>query len=408
MRGLHIGVIGCGVAGMATALLLSRRGHRTTVFDQADRPRPTGPASLVQPAGLAVLDRLRLLGTLSTLGTRIERIVGYAAGRRTVFDLRYRDLVPGAAALGLHPGALFQALFEAVHEEPGIDVKPGTRIVAVDPVDEGVMLVEAGGPAFGPFHMAIVADGAGSTLRSALGFSVREREDDWAVLHGFAPDPRGLFAGVARQIHAGTSRFAAVLPAGRLPDDPGGWPLAWVAWGIPAQALSRWRGDGMARWRADAAALWPAASPLWDFFQSPDDLDVLRWRDVAMARLGHGPVALVGDAVRGGSPLLHQATTQALVDAALLADAVEAARTVEDATAAYDAVRRPAVALGRTAARCAAPFLLSKFTPLGGVRDAFAGPLLRLPGPGRRIAAALAGLGGAPPDVQAQTSGLNN
>ena len=42
MRGLDIGIAGCGVAGLAADLLLARDGHRVTLYERFDSPRPVG------------------------------------------------------------------------------------------------------------------------------------------------------------------------------------------------------------------------------------------------------------------------------------------------------------------------------------------------------------------------------
>lgn len=42
MRGLSVAVAGCGVAGLAAALLLERDGHHVTLFERFDTPQPLG------------------------------------------------------------------------------------------------------------------------------------------------------------------------------------------------------------------------------------------------------------------------------------------------------------------------------------------------------------------------------
>jgi 2-polyprenyl-6-methoxyphenol hydroxylase-like FAD-dependent oxidoreductase len=70
---LDIAIVGCGPSGMAAALFLSRAGHRITVFERFDAPRPVGAGLLLQPTGLAVLGRLGLLA----------KVAGALAGLKT-------------------------------------------------------------------------------------------------------------------------------------------------------------------------------------------------------------------------------------------------------------------------------------------------------------------------------------
>ena len=55
MGDLDIAVAGCGIAGLAGALLLHRRGHAVTLYERFEQPRPLGSGLLLQPTGLAVL-----------------------------------------------------------------------------------------------------------------------------------------------------------------------------------------------------------------------------------------------------------------------------------------------------------------------------------------------------------------
>jgi salicylate hydroxylase len=103
MRGHHIAVAGCGPAGLGAALLLHRAGHRVTLFERFDRPQPLGSGLMLQPTGLAVLDRLGLATRVVAAGARISRIYGRCVTGRTVLDARYGDLAaPRAFGLGIH------------------------------------------------------------------------------------------------------------------------------------------------------------------------------------------------------------------------------------------------------------------------------------------------------------------
>ncbi len=73
-----IGVTGCGVAGLATALLLHRDGHRVTLFERFTAPQPLGSGLMIQATGLAVLRALQLDRDVLAAGARIDRLFGKA------------------------------------------------------------------------------------------------------------------------------------------------------------------------------------------------------------------------------------------------------------------------------------------------------------------------------------------
>ena len=89
---LHIAICGAGPAGLSAALALQASGHRITVFDQFERPRPLGSGLILQPSGLAVLDWLGLGTRMRTLGARIDRLYGKAAASgRVVLDVAGKE-----------------------------------------------------------------------------------------------------------------------------------------------------------------------------------------------------------------------------------------------------------------------------------------------------------------------------
>ena len=71
MSHFDIAIAGCGPAGLAAALLLHRQGHRVTLFERFDQPRPIGSGLMIQPSGLAVLDALGLAPDILAHGAPI-------------------------------------------------------------------------------------------------------------------------------------------------------------------------------------------------------------------------------------------------------------------------------------------------------------------------------------------------
>ena len=74
MDGANIAIAGCGPCGLTAALLLHRSGHRVTMFERFDTPRPIGSGLMIQPTGMAVLAELGLLDDATRCGARIDRL----------------------------------------------------------------------------------------------------------------------------------------------------------------------------------------------------------------------------------------------------------------------------------------------------------------------------------------------
>jgi len=70
-------IVGCGVAGLASAIFLSRLGHRVTLFEKFERPQAVGAGILLQPFGQIVLRQLGLLDAMKKRTSRIDGLVGH-------------------------------------------------------------------------------------------------------------------------------------------------------------------------------------------------------------------------------------------------------------------------------------------------------------------------------------------
>src|SRR5262249_40902678 len=113
-----VAIAGGGVAGLATAALLRQQGVNIVIYDKLATPQPVGSGIILQPVGLHVLDRIGVGDRLRGLGARIERLYGKVTpSQRVVLDVRYRALGPNAlTGVGVHRGALFEALFDAARQ----------------------------------------------------------------------------------------------------------------------------------------------------------------------------------------------------------------------------------------------------------------------------------------------------
>ncbi len=384
---LRVGVVGCGSAGPAAALLLARAGHRVAVFERAPALGPVGAGFLLQPTGLAVLAALGLEPAVRAAGVRIERLHGVTARGRTLLDLRYRDLAPGAHGLGLHRTALLDALAGTLDRE-GIPIQLGTWALGFEEAADGVRVRTEEGE-LGPFDLLVVADGARSTLRERCGLPGRVREYPWGALWALVPDPDGRFPDTLEQVVDGTRTLLGFLPTGRARGDPTPWVS--VFWSLHRRELGTWRRRGLASWKHRVRTLAPRAARLLDVLEDPDQFTFATYHDVDLRRWHGARWVLLGDAAHAMSPQLGQGVNLALVDAAVLADALARAPDLPSALAAYTRRRRGPLRFYARATRWLTPFFQSSL-PLGTARDLLFPALAALPGARDQMLRTLAGL----------------
>jgi 2-polyprenyl-6-methoxyphenol hydroxylase-like FAD-dependent oxidoreductase len=362
--------VGAGTAGLAAAALLARAGRSVEILERAPQPGPVGAGLLLQPSGMAVLERLGVLEEVRAGAARIERIVGTTVDGRRFMDLAYSQLGEGVHGLGVHRGALFKALRGAA-ERAGATLLAGAEVVD----RRGNALVDAGGATYGPYDLIVGADGARSTMRRFVGVRARVHEHRWGAIWGVFPDAAGTFAGRLDQYFDGTRRMAGFLPTGE--------GSVSLFWSLRLDRLNRWRAAGLEAFRADLVDLSPVAEPLVAGLRSLDDLLPAAYRQVSLARWHDGALVLLGDAAHALSPQLGQGANLALMDAAALADAA----SLDE----FERARRGQARFYAFGARALNTVFQNSFTPLAWPRDRLMGPVSKVPGVRRLMLRTLSG-----------------
>jgi 2-polyprenyl-6-methoxyphenol hydroxylase-like FAD-dependent oxidoreductase len=349
-----IGVIGCGTAGAAAALFLARAGHDVRVFERVAEPKPVGAGIIVQPSGQAVLARLGLLERVAARAAVLDRLWLRTPRGRTLVDLHYARVDPTWYGLGTHRGVLFEALYEAARAE--VHITTGCTIQTIR--REAKLWLDD----HGPFDLVVVADGAGSALRTAT----RDRVYPWGALWFVAEDRDRTFTRELYQVARGARQLYGVLPTGLGPR--GETPIASLFWSLAADDLDTWRARGLDAWKAEVRALDPRIAPVLDQIHAPEQLTFARYRDVAMPRWHDRGVVCLGDAAHATSPQLGQGANLALVDAMVLADAL-AAGCDDAALADYSRRRKRHLGTYQFMTRALTPLFQSRSRALGWLRD---------------------------------------
>lgn len=279
---MRVGIVGAGVAGTTSALLLARAGHEVVLFERAQELRPVGAGLLLQPSGAAVLRRIGLLEDVVRDAEPIERLYARTHRGRTILDLAYGPL---GHAYGLHRDDLFAVLHPAAIDA-GVEMRRGCELH--EPPAE--------------FDLVLGCDGSRSALRSPL---VRRQHDYawgalWAVVESEA------VRGRLHQVVRGTTALLGLLPLGR-----GRMNVFWSARGpLPVEQV-----------RAEAARLAPEAA---ETVAKVEELTFTTYRHVVLRRPYDGRLVLLGDAAHAMSPHLGQGANLALVDAWMFAQCLDA------------------------------------------------------------------------------------
>jgi len=370
---LRIGIIGCGVAGQAAAIALTRDGHDVTVFERFASARPIGAGLLLQPSGQLALDRLGLCDEAERWGAHVQCLDGRDPNGRRVLEL---DYPAGQHGLGIHRGALFNLLHSAV-QASGATLRLGFEVAHIDDVWKPVV-VSRDGERAGPFDLLLDCAGAHDALRDHLDIGVRAPIYKWGAVWAALPDRTGAFGGALRQVYDGTHIMIGILPLGRAPD-AGDTPHVAFFWSLKREDYERQKADGVEMLKQRVLEKWPEAKPIVDELKRWEDLSFATYRDVFVRPTVTGRVVVLGDAAHGTSPQLGQGANLALIDAVTLAHCLRTKDT-DVALTRYETLRRRHTAFYTIASRAMTPVFQSDSRVIGWLRDTLLYPSGKIPG----------------------------
>ncbi|HDR28077.1 FAD-dependent monooxygenase, partial [Rhodovulum sp.] len=165
LTGRKVTILGAGIAGLAVATALARRGAEAVVLERSDAIREVGAGLQISPNGVAVLEALGLGPALATHGVRARAVHlrDFRAGR----EVLRLDLSTGRGAYHfIHRADLIEMLADAARAA-GVQIRLLHDITGVTIADGRAQLTTAQG-AQAMADLLIGADGLHSVVRGAL------------------------------------------------------------------------------------------------------------------------------------------------------------------------------------------------------------------------------------------------
>ena len=392
---MRVGIIGYGSGGPAAACFLAYAGHEVVLFERARARAPVGAGFLLRPTGQRVLAELGILDATLRHGGQVDRLLSRTSGGRTLLDLRYQDLVPGSFGIGVHRATLLRVLDHAARQR-GVTIRMGCEIRSLESAADGVRVTTEAGPIDAPFELVVIANGAQSALRDAVGVRWNARPYPWGALWTIVPDRAGAFSGELFQVTDGVRRMVGFLDTGYRLDRPEDGPLVSIFWSIEGSRVTPTRERGGPALREQFPAMAPRAEVLLGDGGEIASRDIEAWThaahlDVRMPCWHGRRVAIMSDAAHATSPQLGQGVNLALLDAWVLAHASAREPDLDRALVHYSRRRRAHLRFYQRAARWLTPFFQSSFSPASWLRDAALPVAQRVPWLRREMTRAMAG-----------------
>ena len=301
----RVAVVGAGIAGLASAVALQRRGFDVTVFEERT-DTSSGAGISIWPNALAALDEIGLGDAVRDAG---GRITGGAMRWRDGTWLRRPQPDRVVKALG-EPLVVVQraALNEVLHSglKPGT-VRSGLSVAGVAATGDGVRLQLTDGTTDSP-DAVIGADGTHSVIARHLNGPLAHTYTGYTAWRGVAD--------CAIDSELAGETMGAGVEFGHVP--MGATQTYWFATErAPEGAVAA---EGELHYLRRRYSSW--AEPVPAVLAATDPAAVLRHDiyDRKRAKVwSRGAVLLVGDAAHAMRPHLGQGGCQGLEDAAILA-----------------------------------------------------------------------------------------
>jgi FAD-dependent urate hydroxylase len=334
-------IVGAGIAGAATAMLLKRIGVDAVVFEARPEPNDYAGAFLnLMPNGMKMLRALGLEEAVTAEGARSNRIVFHNQSGRAIGELDNRDERTryDSESVIIKRGALNRVLREAALDR-GVTIRHGHRLVGVRQDARGVTAnFENGAEEKGSALLG--ADGIHSAVRAAC----------------FPSAPRPEYLGLVNS--GGFSRTSLVPPSTTMHMTFGrrgffgyqSLPTGEIFWfsnsGAEESELPVLQALSTEEWKARLLEIHGADhEPIPSIIKSATGpLGVWPTSDLPFLPAWHrGRVCLIGDAAHATSPSAGQGASMALEDAVVLARCFRDLSSGEPVFIAFEQIRKERV-----------------------------------------------------------------
>ncbi len=316
-------VVGAGIAALALAIELQKKGISTILLERQKGPEGIPRGLTFQPNGLAVLEKLEALGRAKEVGSASQILEVKSWEGEVLLEADYSLLEHPQNYLLTANATEIERLLVYLAEKAGAKVLWGTTFQELTQSEgraNGVVYEADGVTDQIQASVVVGADGPQSRVRTSLGSEVKTKKYPDSFLVGLVGPVPGL-EGRARQYQS-PGKMLGIMPSG--PE------ATYLFHCVGPRSFDSVKKEGLGSFRTEVVQAAPEMADAFSGVEAwtkmayftPSYIQVKRW-------VGNG-IALLGDAAHSFHPHAGQGVNLALEDAVALAEVIDKCKVAGD------------------------------------------------------------------------------
>ena len=369
-----IAIIGGGIGGLASAILLSKQGYTVTIYEKTESPSPVGAGFLLQPPGQYVLNKLGVLPDIQKHAQTIMGLQSQTVTGRQLLNLEYKDLKGKPRhGLGVQRSVIYNSLLQALLRADQVNFVWDCQVQQCINYNNKVKVltdVETK-----EYDLCILSSGANSHLANEHFKNRISKPYGWGCLWTTFDLPATLAPNILHQRCKNTTKMMGILPLSKKHNKY----EAALYWSMKSQDLMDINEGKFAAIKSEIMDFWPQARGSIEDLEYTDFIPA-NYKDVWTPKPFTGRLIIIGDISHATSPQLGQGCTMALLDALSLSSHLKnPLNNLETSLEQWWRSRRYQLAYVRYLSKWLTPLFQSESKLCEVFRDHIMAPVGRLP-----------------------------